>query len=486
VISTIKNHVQSKPDLWIISLSAVMLTVWTLLLYQISSHFDYSIPLNQKPILQFFLLYLAGGFIYLGLLYFIYHIKSNHIHILFIICTGLLLRLILTFSTPILEDDFYRYLWDGAVTANGINPYLYPPESILESNIDTTQIPARLQELGGEAAPILERINHPYVRTIYPAITQLFFALAYLIKPWSLISWKFVLFGVDLCFLFLLAKILLTLGIPMSRMIIYWWNPLLLKEVYNSAHMDILIFPFLFFSLLAIIQKRFIWSAGSLGLAAGVKIWPALLFPILFKPLRKKPVLLLVSAIVFVIILIILFWPVQPWNQLPSSAFFNYSTRWELNDSIFRILSWLFQTVLPWINIHQGYGHLSARLMVFTISLLSVILLTRKRNNDPLSLVQCCIVLIAVIFLISPTQFPWYALWFLPFLVIQPRHSLLLLTPLLSIYYLRYYLEIYQATSIFDNYLVWLQYIPVWILIYREWSRGEWKIMASDEMSDSL
>ena len=38
---------------------------------------------------------------------------------------GLLLRGITFFSEPVLEDDYYRYLWDGGVAAHGINPYRY-------------------------------------------------------------------------------------------------------------------------------------------------------------------------------------------------------------------------------------------------------------------------------------------------------------------------------------------------------------------------
>ena len=486
MISTLKYYIRSKPDLWIIGLSGGMLIVWSLLMLRISGQFDYTTALNQKPILLFFLLYIAGGLIFFALIFLIARLKSNHLNLIIIVLIGIMLRLILTFSTPILEDDYYRYLWDGATLANGINPYKYPPKLLLESEIDSNDIPIRLQELGQEAGPILERINHPYVRTIYPAVTQLFFALAYMIKPWSLIAWKFVLFGVDLLFLFLLAKILLGLKIPLPWIIIYWWNPLLLKEIYNSAHMDILIFPFLFLSLWAVIRHRFLLSAGALGLAASVKIWPALLFPIIFKPLRKRPLLLTGSFFFFTGILFLTFWPAQPWQQLSTSAFFNYSTRWELNDSIFKIFTWIFKSVLPWVKLHPGYGQIMARIMVVLITILGVGYLTRKRNDSELSLYQTSLILISLIFIISPTQFPWYVIWLLPFLTIQPRYSLLLLTALLSVYYLRYYLQIYESTAIYDNYLVWVQYIPVWILIYIEWSKGMWKISMVDEKSESL
>ncbi len=41
---------------------------------------------------------------------------------------GMVFRMLLFWSTPAFEDDWYRYLWDGAVTANGYNPYAVSPD----------------------------------------------------------------------------------------------------------------------------------------------------------------------------------------------------------------------------------------------------------------------------------------------------------------------------------------------------------------------
>jgi hypothetical protein len=74
----------------------------------------------------------------------------------------------------------------------------------------------------------------------------------------------------------------------------------------------------------------------------------------------------------------------------------------------------------------------------------------------------------AVMFFLSPAQFPWYFLWLLPFLALRASFPLLLLTALLPIYYLRFYFEARQATDFFDYWIVWLQYLPVGsLLIYK-------------------
>ena len=87
----------------------------------------------------------------------------------------------------------------------------------------------------------------------------------------------------------------------------------------------------------------------------------------------------------------------------------------------------------------------------------------------------------AALFLISPTQFPWYYTWLLPFLAVVPKFSLvlltlqlslyfslLLLTSLLPLYYLRFYLEPRGLMDIFNNYVVWIEFVPVWVLIVAE------------------
>jgi hypothetical protein len=165
--------------------------------------------------------------------------------LILIFISGILFRILMLHSTPILEDDYYRYLWDGAVTSNGFNPYVYSPKQILANSNDEMVIPERLSHLAEESDVIIHRINHPYVRTIYPLAAQLFFAISYKIKPWSIIAWRYVLLSIDLMVLLLILLLLRYFNLSPLWIAIYWWNPLLIKVVFNAGHMDILIFPFL-------------------------------------------------------------------------------------------------------------------------------------------------------------------------------------------------------------------------------------------------
>ena len=103
------------------------------------------------------------------------------------------MRATLFFSTPILEDDYYRYLWDGAVTANGHNPYAYTPDDINYFTGDR-EVPDDLAALAQDSGQFAYRVNHGELGTVYPPIAQLAFALAHKISPWNIHAWKLILF----------------------------------------------------------------------------------------------------------------------------------------------------------------------------------------------------------------------------------------------------------------------------------------------------
>jgi hypothetical protein len=63
----------------------------------------------------------------------------------------------------------------------------------------------------------------------------------------------------------------------------------------------------------------------------------------------------------------------------------------------------------------------------------------------------------------------------LPYLAVRPRASLMLCTALLPLYYLRFHLQARGSVHIFDYYIVWLEFLPVWCLIVWEWLRNREK-----------
>ncbi|HFE63511.1 MAG TPA: DUF2029 domain-containing protein [Caldithrix sp.] len=213
-----------------------------------------------------------------------------------VILLGAVSRLVLFPSHPFLEDDFYSYLWDGAVTAYFIDPYRYSLRGVRFGEIDDPDDGRQLAAWAAQAGRVFRRINFPEIRTIYLPVAQFMFAIAYVAKPWSLLSWRILLLLIDGLTLFLILRLLKELGRSSLWSVVYWWNPIVLKEFFDAGHKDLLVFPFLLGMFLFLFEKRYLSAAILSGLATGVKFWPVVLFPLLMRPLLAHQRKLTISA----------------------------------------------------------------------------------------------------------------------------------------------------------------------------------------------
>jgi hypothetical protein len=439
----------------------------------LSRSFGYETSAADSPVfLMVGLLILAGGVMITAWRQLSKTACNKHA-LVWIIAVGLILRGLMFFSTPILETDFYRYLWDGAVVAGGYSPYKHSPGSILEKDPGA---PERLTDLAEESGNVIERVNHPGLKTIYPPVAQLGFAMAYWIKPWSIDALRLVIFLFDAITLILLIKILSSPGRSMAGVIIYWWNPLILKEFYNSAHMDMIVLPFALGAVWLCFKSRHIRSAIALALAMGAKLWPVILGPGILAYLWADPgkprIKLLWYCIVSGAIVAAMAIPIISGGLGGDSGFRAYSLRWEMNDGIYMLFLWGFKWFIQALSIDGVSAHSITRL--FTIGLLGlwVLFLIQRGSPSPEYLWEYCLGVTAFLFLVSPTQFPWYYSWVIPFLAIRPLFSLLLLNALLPVYYLRFYFSAAGDVWLFDNVIVWIQYIPVILLMLWEFTSG--------------
>lgn len=391
--------------------------------------------------------------------------------LIWVIAVGAILRLAMFSTPPILDDDVYRYLWDGAVVANGFNPYAYAPNAFLDENADTLT-PNRLRKLAGQAEKrqkIISRINFPELRSIYPPIAQAAFALAYWLDAWSVDAWRVVLLIFDIVNLCLLAAILRQVRRSPLWLVIYWWNPILIKEVFNSAHMEVVTLPFVLAAVLLSMRKNHVFATISLALAVGAKVWPIILLPLLLRPLLAEPKKLVLILPLFAVLIAAMCLPIYVTGLDDESGFTAYSLRWQNNSSIYRITYWAAKSVFNHYNWMLYREEVGARRIVVCFLAFWTIWVARRPIIDGRDLSSRALITIAAVFLIGPTAFPWYYIWFMPFLVIAPRSSLLLLTAMLPLYYLRHYFYARGSVDVFDYGIVWVEFVPVWALLIREW-----------------
>ena len=195
----------------------------------------------------------------------VYQQHGRQISFGWIIVSAIAFRTIGVFGQPMLEDDFYRYLWDGYQMITGGNPYPLAPSAFFAD----TAVPAALEE-------VLSRVNYPDVATVYGPVCQWLFAAAYLLDPGSIWPLQIISALADI------AIILLLWSIRQNNFILlYAWSPLLIKEFAFTAHTDIIA---VFFAIAALKCQKCNrpWLTGALlAMATGTKVFALLLLPFL-------------------------------------------------------------------------------------------------------------------------------------------------------------------------------------------------------------
>ncbi len=435
------------------------------ILFLLLSHHPLNIPvLGLDPIVWLVGIGMGAGAIYLILCRSIIGQGKREFRLTgaftWLLLVGLLMRLVLLPSTPMLENDYLRYLWDGSVVAAGQNPFAFAPQSVING-----AAPPTLQELGMSSGGLLESVTYPLLRSIYPPVAQASFLLANWLEPWSLMAWRTVIFGFDLVSFGLLLTILRQLALPITWAAIYWCNPLIVKEFFNSAHMDAVLVPFLLAALLLILKNRSGWAASMLAFAAGCKIWPALLMPSLLRPFVQQWRKGVAPLLIFVALATLFSAPVLLAGLNEDSGFVAYGRSWQRNDAVFGVIAWLAGQTLDILSLDFLDAGRVARFAVALVVVATALGINRKDLSEPIDVVHRFLFVAALLFLLSPTQYPWYFSWLLPFLAILPSLPLLLLTALLPLYYLRFYFEASDAGASAETILAWIQFGPVLALL---------------------
>ncbi|MBY0226920.1 MAG: glycosyltransferase 87 family protein [Hyphomicrobium sp.] len=380
--------------------------------------------------------------------------------LLLVVMSGLAARLICMTSEPVLENDYYRYLWDGAVVAAGYNPYEHSPRDIIRDG-ET----GPLGRLANEGEETLSRIGHKSLTTIYPPFVQLLFAVANVIQPWSLVAWRSVLLVLDVVSLFLLIKLLDLTGRSRVWAALYWLNPLVLKEGFNSAHMEPALIPLVLGAMFLAATARNTASTVVLALAAGIKLWPAALAPLIWRPLVGSPFILALNAIVFSSLMVFWVAPLLLSAPLESAGLKAYAEGWSTNSALSPALEKSIKWLLTVASIDTVEANVLARFLVTGVLCGLALLLAMREWRSLDDLIRRVSVFVMALVLLSPAQYPWYALWLAPLLVFWPHRAFLFLSATLPLYYLSFHFAARDAHDVFTSVVVWVIWCPVWMMI---------------------
>ncbi len=418
--------------------------------------------LAQMPVLELVALLCVSSVFYLAAVRFATG-RENAAPLALVFGTGLAMRAAGFFAEPVLEDDYLRYLWDGAVVAEGINPYLFSPSEAVAGKAG-----GALEALAARAGEVAERINHPHLTTIYPPAAQAFFAASHFISEWSVTAWRFVLLAADIATFFILRAVVRERG----NLIIYWWNPLVVFTVFFSCHFETLIFPFAVGAVWAVGKKRRFTAIALLSVSAAVKLWTVALIAAVGKVAGKELRQSVLWTGLFAVLTAALISPLLFSALAENSGLASYAGSWENNSSFFRIVLFFSEKTAALAGF-AGHGQLAARVVTALIVAggAAYAFFSNRWGEDDTA--ERCLFVSALVFLVIPTQFPWYYCWVVPFLALRKngaKWSLLALTALLPLYYTRYYFEP-GGSGVFGDLIVWIEFVPVWIMIAFENTR---------------
>jgi alpha-1,6-mannosyltransferase len=359
------------------------------LLYLMGSTWQPPLKWSSHP---FYLLWFSGVFtVYLlALLGARRDVQQPHpIVIPLIVGWALIFRLSVVWVTPgFLSDDIYRYVWDGLVQQAGINPYHYPPNA---------------PELGFlRDDTIFPMINRNWVLTLYPPGAQLFFRLLAWLWPGDLVAMKAMILLADAGSIALLVLLLKHLELPRSHILLYAWHPLVIVELGISGHLDGLMLPFVLLAFLCLIHHR-TWLVGAaLAVATLIKLYPAILFPALYRK-GGWPMPLAFFGLVGLGYLLYLDAGPQIIGYLPyyiaPDEFHNLSLR--------PILMWL-------VGLLTENPFLYVKCLSAAILVLVMVHCLRQSHKTDQQAVQWGVGLIALyLMLVSPSVYQWYLVWLL-------------------------------------------------------------------------
>jgi len=370
----------------------------------------------QKPLLLYFLLLLSGiVYFWLGyqtarenflqvillftFLFAVYFVTVKFFSIIYfkqLLIAGILFRIMLLFSLPNLSDDVYRFIWDGRLTANGINPFSHLPTEIIQ-----------MPPVNGITKELFGQLNSPDYYTIYPPVLQGVFWLTAKLFPVnvfaSVVFMKCIIFLVELGTVFLLIQLLKKISLPIHLSLLYFLNPLVITELTGNVHFEGVMIFFVLLAFFLLLHNNLTGSAIGLGLGIATKLVPVLFIPLFVNRLGWKKGLLfsLVAMITTVVLFAFVFDLATTQHLLQSVDLF--IRRFEFNASIYYIVRWI-GTMVKGYNIIAVAGPLLYSIAAGIILFLSF----RNKKNSGQSLFVKALFIITIWYLFSTTVHPWY------------------------------------------------------------------------------
>ncbi|WP_026754954.1 glycosyltransferase 87 family protein [Sediminibacter sp. Hel_I_10] len=419
--------------------------------------------------------------LYVGLwVFFLALLKYAKAHTKLLAVIAFVFRAVFILAIPNLSQDFYRFIWDGRMILEGLNPYLYTPESFFSA----AEYPVRqAQELySGMGA-----LNASHY-TNYPPIKQLCFSIAALFSSQSILGsvmvFRVLIIAADFGVFFFGTKLLKALKLPIYNIFWYLLNPFIIIELTGNLHFEGIMIFFLIWSLYLLHLGKWQWAAVIFGVSVSVKLVPLLFLPLLFNYFSSKfsneekdwslkridfKTLLSFYAIVGITI-VMLFMPF-----FSSEFFTNYAETVGLWFNTFEFNASMYYLARAIGYQFRGWNEIAIIGKVLPVCILAVVLgfsLFRKHIDTKRLIISMLFAFTAYLFL-STTVHPWY-LATLVLLGIFTEYKFALVWSFVIILSYLSYLNLNSADKSENLWITALEYSVVYgVLLWELISKGK-------------
>ena len=406
-----------------------------------------------------FFMFISQYFLLFALFLLLIKVETNFKRLLgFAIVT----RILLVFSVPELSPDFYRFIWDGELLAQGINPYAHVPNDLISFNgFYDSQYMRSLYN----GCSTLSQGNF----SNYPVLNQiLFFLPAYFFDTiqGNVMSLKVILLLADIGAIYFLKKILEQLKLPVQKLWMYALNPFILIEFFGNMHFEGMMIFFLLAAIYFILKSSWVNGGVLLALAIQIKLIPLMLIPFFFKNLKWRKAIGF-TAIVAIVVLLLgkLLWSEQLYIDNMMTSIEIYFTTFEFNSSLFGIVNHFKSESMGW-NATYIVGPFLSKIATICILLLAIL----RNYKGPLDIIKGMLFALVIYYLFATTVHPWYISMILVLSLFTNYKFGLIWTLMVPLTYSFYVLE--EGTLM----LRYVEYIVVFsVLIYeivKYWERG--------------
>lgn len=323
----------------------------------------------------------------------------------FLLVAGLLFRLVFLMAEPNLSQDFYRFIWDGELINQGINPYILTPQEIIDDpNFHVPNSGVLFEGMGGLSARHYSN---------YPPVNQLLFAVCTFLGMGSIMSsmaWmRVLLILADVGILFFGQKLLQRLNLSSHLIFWYFINPLVIVELTGNLHFEGVMLFFFIWALYLISIGKPLFSAPIYAASIMLKLVPVLFLPLFLNYLgfKKSVLFYLFVGLACLAFLLPFHSPslIENYSQTVGLWFSNF----EFNAGIYNLVkkvALIRYDAKPW-ELIKDYGLL---LKLYTPLVILWIALFRG-NQNLRSVIESMLLVICFYYFLSTTVHPWYIIF---------------------------------------------------------------------------